>query len=686
MNHFSLKKSANYVVLLALLWMGVCSPSLVWAKPFAATANWRYDRADNNGEKSWSFDQNYNLSLTKELSSGLDFTSSIRYSRDSSDVGDDSSRINPSLSFNLRNDLFSSVLGATYSRFERHDRPITETWSWNANWLSQWDEIWPLLRFNFNESYQQDDASPRQIDSQSRQFSTGISYNWRFLESSYDFNYSTSVDNVHDASVDSERHSANLNLEESWDLWGQLVSFSVGQRLSYNSTEESSEVGAGNDYFVRDYRVRGFYALDNTPEEGELDPNPALTDGNFQASAGINIASSLELHNIGFQPDSFSVNRVKIYFTSELTLVQQQQLIWEFYESDDGDEWQKNFIAPFIRYEYDPLNFITVAVIDLPVFIKRRDYAKLVLSPSSTLFETISVSELEAGEQKIAESDTVTTESTFFNSESRASLIVRPVADWSLSSDVLYRYNSTDPGTVDHEVNASLYSDYYWNRYFSFTIGVTENQGWSDDVDDVEESNRSYSLVIRSFPLDTLDATLSFMRTEQYEDGDLIETSDSINAYLTAQLYPDVTATFTAGWTSGDEGSDFTWRVDCTARLTPRMNLEIYCDDLTLYGATFNFRPSDVLALSSSFDRDDDNEKNTFTSSVSWITSDTIRTSLAYFWDDSPQGSNHGLHGSVTWELSTLFTLRSNVSYLLSRGDDENEDSFFWSLQLNMRW
>ncbi|MBN2808880.1 MAG: hypothetical protein JXR80_05240 [Deltaproteobacteria bacterium] len=686
MSSLSLQKIICCLIFSVLLWIAVSISSEVWAKPFAANANWRYDHADNDGETSWSFDQNYNLSLMKELSSGLDFSSSIRYSQDSSSADDDGSRINPSLSLNLRNDLFSSVLGATFSRLEKQDEPTNDSWSWNASWLSQWDEVWPALRFNFSESYRQDDATPRQIDSQSRQFNSGISYSWRFLESSYDFNYAAAKDNIRTTATDSERHSANLKLEESWDFWGQLVTFSVGERVSYNLTQDSSKVGAGNDYFIRDYNVKGFYALDSTPEEGELDANPALTDGNLYTSAGIDIASSLNAHNIGFRPDSFPVNRVRLYFTTELTPAQQQQLAWDLYESDDGKEWRKNFIAPFIRYEYDPLNFITVAVVDLPVFIGRRDYAKLVVSSLSTLFETISISELEAGEQRTAESDTVTTESTFINSESRASLIVRPLDGWTVSSNVLYRYASNDPGTVNHEVNASLSSDYYWNRYFSFTLGVNENRDWSDDVEDVEESNRSYSLILRSFPLDTLDATLSFMRSEQYEDGELIETSDSINAYLTARLYPDVTASFTAGWSSSDDGSDFTWRCDSTIRLTQRMNLELYCDNQTVYGGSFNFRPSDVLALSSSFERDDDSDRNTFSTSVSWITSETIRTSLAYFWDDSPEGSDHGIQGSVSWELSSLFTLRSDISYLLSRGSDENSDSLFWSLQLNMRW
>ena len=149
-----------------------------------------------------------------------------------------------------------------------------------------------------------------------------------------------------------------------------------------------------------------------------------------------------------------------------------------------------------------------------------------------------------------------------------------------------------------------------------------------------------------------------------------------------------MTATLTGSWSRSDETSDFTWRFDCTARLTPRMNLELYYDDLTLYGTTFSYRPSDVLALSGSFDRDDEGEKNTFSSSVSWITSDTIRTSLSYSWEDSPQGSNHGVNGSATWELCTLFTLRSQVSYNLSQGGGQDEDgnSFFWSLQMNMRW
>jgi hypothetical protein len=659
-------------------------PAVVQAAPAGATANLRYEKIDNDGDKSWRFDQNYNLSFTKELSSSLDFTSSVRYSQDSSSDDNDGSRINPSMTLDLRNDIFSLLLGSSFNRTKEDSEPTDDSWSWNANWMSQWDEIWPALRWNYDESYRSDDASPSQTDSSSRQYGAGINYGWRFFEGYYDFSYIKSTDDVRNTSTEGKRHSANVNLNESWDFWDQYVSLSVGQRVSYNFSQDDVKVGAGNDYFIRDYRVRAYYAIDNQPEDGELPLNLALTDGNIQDSAGIDIANPTELHNLGFQPDTFAVNRVLIYFSDELTLQQQQLLVWEFYVSDDGDEWHRTPVAPFVRYEYDPLNFLTTAVVDLPFYVERRKYGKLLVSTSAMLANPVSISELEAGERRIATSDTVSTDSTFINSESRVSLTIRPLADWSINSNVLYRYSDNDPGVVSKEIHASLFSDYYWNRYFSFTVGITENRSESEDV--VDEGNRSYSLSITSSPLDTFDATLSFMKSEQYEDGSMIDDTNSVSAYFSAQLYPDVTASLSINWDDGED-SEVTWRFDSTLRLTERMNLDVYCDDGTLYGGTYNYHPSDILACSLGVDRDNDAQSTIVNSSISWITSDTVRISLSYYLDDIPERTDHGLQSSLTWDPSPLFTVQNDISYQVSRGGvDDGRDSLYWSISLNMRW
>ncbi|MCK5681763.1 hypothetical protein KAI46_13220, partial [bacterium] len=60
--------------------MILVSPADVRGAPVSATASFRYDQLDSDGDKHWGFDQNYNLSFTKELSSSLNFTSSVRYS------------------------------------------------------------------------------------------------------------------------------------------------------------------------------------------------------------------------------------------------------------------------------------------------------------------------------------------------------------------------------------------------------------------------------------------------------------------------------------------------------------------------------------------------------------------------------------------------------------------------------
>jgi hypothetical protein len=351
--------------------------------------------------------------------------------------------------------------------------------------------------------------------------------------------------------------------------------------------------------------------------------------------------------------------------------------------SDDGDEWFRSPVAPLVHYEYDALNLLTVAVVDLPVYVEIRKFGKLVLSSTALLVNPVSISELEAGERRLAGSDTVNLRSTSINSESRSSLTVRPLEDWSINANVLYRYFSNDPGIVSKEIHASLFSDYYWSRYFSFTVGVNENRDETEGSED--EINRSYSLTVNSSPLDTFDATLSLIHSEQYEGGSQTETSDSVNAYFTAQLYPEVTASLSINWNNGDE-SDVTWRFDSSMRLSERMNLDIYCDDGTVYGGTYNYHPSDILTFSLSLDRDDDVGSTVANSAVSWLTSETVRTSLSYYLDDAPEGTDHGWHASLTWDPSRLFTIQSDINYQIRRGSIDDRNALYWSLQLSLRW
>ena len=677
------------VIWAAILSAGYNYPLSVWAKPLSATANLLYDNTETEENSTWNFLQTYNLSFMQECSTAINFNSDFRYNYRMSSEGDDGSQLNPSLNITLRNDLFTASLGATFRRLDYDQQPLRDNWSWDALWFSQWDDKWPSLRLNYNESYSRDDSSPRQQDNKSTQIGSALNYEWRFLECSYDYRLTTTDDYAGNTSSESDYHHATLQLGENWNFWGERASIVVNQRLTYDYNTTENMVGAGDEFFLIARRVSGFYDNDNTPSEGELVENPALTNKDFLTSAGIKIANPIDYNNIGFLAEDRGVNQIKIYFDRELKPSEQHKLIWQAYISEDGRDWFQTIGLPLISYEFDPVNVQTVAIIDLVHLI--NDYGKVVVRTTETLFDPFYVTELEVGERRIAETDTVKSDNENWFSESSLSLTLSPLDNWTLGANFNYqedhRKDSDDLDDKNTEIFSSLTSDYYLNRYLWLTLGISENRNKSESngrrESNQDEIHRSYTAALQANPLDTLDISLIYTHGENFEDGDKTETNDSVNFNLAAQLYPDVSADFSAFWNKSDEESDFNWRFDATARLTEKVNLDLYCDNLDSYGLQVNWRPSDIFSFTSQVDRDDEADTSMASSSLSWIFTSTLRSSLYYSITDSPDTLDHRFSFNCNWIPCSLITLMGNFSYLNSQ---ENGNSLNWNLRLSLRY
>ena len=682
-------KNLIFATLAIILSIAYLHPPPAWGQPMSATANLNYRITETEEDSTWDFTQSYNLSYLQEITAALNFDGNIRYNYNMSNEGDDGSQLNPNLNLTLRNDLFSASLGTTLRRLDYDEQALRESWSWDASCFSQWDEKWPSLRLNYNESYSRDDANPRQQDDKSTQTGIGINYEWRFLEFSYDYRLTNSYDYVDNNSFVSNYHHATLQLSKSWSFWQDRATIGMDQRLTYDHNKSENNVGAGNEFLTIARRLTGSYAIDNTPTEGELSENRALTDRNYLVSAGIQIAVPINYHNIGFLAEDRSVNRIKVYFDRELKASETQKLNWQIYISEDGLEWTKTSDLALVSYEFDPVNVQTVAVINNGYLI--NSYGKIVVRTTENLFEPIYITEIEVGEVQIAETDQVKTTRENWLSESSLNFSLAPLDNWTLSANFDYledhRQESDRPDDTRTEINGSLTSDYYLNRYFWLTLGANENRkkdetdGFSED--DKEDLSRSYTAALKSTPLETLDISLVYTHGENFEDGDKTSTYDNLNFSLAAQIYPDVSADFSTFWNKSDEETDFTWRFDATARLTRKINLDLYCDNLDRYGLNLNWRPSDIFSLTSLIDRDDEAETNTLGSTLAWVCTKTLRSSVNYYLTDSPESLDQRISFNCNWTPCPLINLSSDLNYLDSQA---NGNTLNCSLRLNLRY
>ncbi len=667
----------------AVLILVLSHPGILAAQPLSGTATWRYNTFDNGQEDFWLFDELYNLTLTKELTAAANLNSTVRYNQYHSDNGArDGSNLSPSVSLDLRNDLFFLNLGANFSWYDYKNQPSRNFKGWNLNWFSQWEERWPVLRLYYNESFQQDDLNPHKQDISSTQMGSTLSWKYWIMEYLYNYNRTSNKDKVKEVTTNADHHYGMLKLAESWSFWQQKLVIDVGQRFSYDYANYETRVSGGGDFFFKALEQEGFHGLDSSPEQGELEKNTALTDNQLQESAGIEISSPTEMHNIAVHADGQVVNKIRIYFDRELLLSEQQGLAWQTYESEDGRNWQLITGLPTITYKLDSLLLQTMAIIDFPTL--QHEYVKIVLSLSGFLIKTLRVTELEAGESRFINGKEVT-DSQFTKSDSALNLTLRPLERWTLNNKFSYRDYRYDPGNNEININASLSSDYYLNRYFWFTLGFDEHYIREEDQDN--EIDRYYTAVIKSSPLDSIDISLGLTRNKEYTNHKLMKTRDDLNGYLTARIYPDITTSLLTNWTDDDEyGSTFRWRLGTTMRLNRKVHMDVYYDDdstAIYYGFLVNYRPSDILSISSQIDRQQTDERTSLHSNLAWLCSPTIRTTAGYLFDTSPDNSSHKLDFSLSWIPCQLLNFRFNAGYKVSQ---ENDDMFNWMLQCNVRY
>ncbi|MCK4501801.1 MAG: autotransporter outer membrane beta-barrel domain-containing protein, partial [Desulfuromonadales bacterium] len=176
--------------------------------------------------------------------------------------------------------------------------------------------------------------------------------------------------------------------------------------------------------------------------------------------------------------------------------------------------------------------------------------------------------------------------------------------------------------------------------------------------------------------------------------------TDSVNGFLNAQLFPDLSANLNLNWSRSEnpqedtESENYGWRLNSTARLTPRINANAYYDysasksegvdadadaddDATRYGLGLNFRTSDILLFYASLSRNVDEKTTAFTGSASWRVTPKIQTSFSTS-QALEQGDSESYSANVSWLVSSHLSLRSSADYHVVDGDE------VWSWRLNI--
>ncbi len=228
----------RYISILRLLRLlivtGVClvlfGVESAWSgDPFSFSGNWSYRKNSDEVEDSSQFNHGYSLGYSKDLSQMLSLAGSVRYSETKPSTGDGSSSINPSLSLDLKNDLFAFNLGASENQQGQSGGTTSTNTSWGVTAYSQVED-WPGVRLSFSSSALADDQSPSSQDSQSTSMGGSIDYEIFDVSMLYDFRSSISDDNISQSTSENTDHMAQVKYSRSF--FDNLVSILSMSRIN----------------------------------------------------------------------------------------------------------------------------------------------------------------------------------------------------------------------------------------------------------------------------------------------------------------------------------------------------------------------------------------------------------------------------------------------------------------------
>lgn len=616
-----------------VFWGGGLGSGLAWAKAVDLTGSWSYREAGGGLEKSNLFSQGYSLGFGKELTRAMRMGTSVNYSESVPSGGrGKSTDFSPSVSLDLVNDLFSTNVNLSHAESGTNGQNTLTSDFWGMNIFTSIDD-WPGVRLSFNQGKNSDGG---QSETESYSLNGSIDYTFfKVLDLFYSYQASHGEDQNFGSM--SENRGQQVQGRYNQSFWDGRVSLGMSHQWSGNENDQEFRVNANGEYMEPIGITEALSGADDTPAIGSLASNAILINGDKTASAGVELVQTLVAQNLGVQSNFQALRRINVYLDQEISLAVQGILMWEMYESANGSFW--NLVSQALQVTYVLENNRTVVQLDLPIAVTNR-YVKVVSRSAALASIPVYVTELEAGQIKTSTEPLVRTSRKQTNNQSNLSLSVRPREDLTLSLSLHRSLSAADQGADSLQMGGSLSINYVPSSLVFFSGGFSRNM---DETAGFESrGSQGYSLSMGTNPLDTLDLSLGYTRSESFLGSTITNQSDSISANASAILYPDLTVTFGPGWTvsenllTGSQGTAWSVSSRASARLSPRLNMNLNATyslvegessdpnnvfettDSQQYGVSFSYNPSDVLVFSLNGNRQEPSGNMSFSGSTAW--------------------------------------------------------------------
>ncbi len=502
------------------------------------------------------FDQLYDLDLSKTIYPYLRFDAGAVYelNKTTSTSGDFETDmteqiLRPFVELNLDNPIYKA--GIAYRKRQIEDKisglPDTRADRDEINILLGMDpdEIFPRWDLRYNQLHTHD--NPETVDDIERQLTLDTGYTlFKALNLDYLYSLTEKENKLKGFTTEEEVHFGRIDYSRSF--WDGRFAVGTGYRIRYQSLKIPENATIQSPLA----RSSGLSSLDKTPEDGPaLDINNLLIDGNFIASAGMNLGTNgdqLESINIGLDFGfAVDVDQIRIWVDRRLTGIVSNSFSWSVYSSPDNiDSSTWTLIAtvfPAVFGAFDNRFEVSFPKTNTR-FIKVVANALSLTDSGGADFPDIFVTEMEAfitlrGVQVDREQKTI-------DQNIDLNLRGRLGDKTSVGYTLLYSLREDDPANEERtSLTHSVYLSHIFNRLFSASANGQRSDTTGTDEDTVSDT---YGVSLKANWLYTFDQTLTYSgRSDTDEDGS--GRQDSIFLRSNARLYRGWSAFLDMGYT-----------------------------------------------------------------------------------------------------------------------------------------
>jgi len=552
---YNAEKGSFGVKVIVLLSLAIIFISLI--KPYSAFAD-VYGRADVSYQEtttstagktteSYNLFQAYSLGFNHALTSTIMLTADVRLVNNDIN-GRETEDIFPTFYLNFRPPAMY-YLSFSYNRSENippDGDPIT-TSNTNASFLLPL-EGWPSLALSYNYSTMSDYLSPHKIDNTYSVTNFNTGYNFSFLETATNLNYSytypVAEDNVAETRTENPSQNVTANFSRSFGDGKVQTSANIG----YNESQSINESKGLPIRFEQEITAAdGLYLLDATPLIGALTSTPALIDNNTSASAGIDPLDTGTFRNIGIKlTTAESVAKIHLNLSTTdpniSTYVNTPAVfVWQLYTSNDGTSWTlfSGTLTTAFESAFQRIVFTFAETSAL--------YFKVVNTAFPAGALPINVTEIEA--IRFINSTpttrlTYTTKRDFGGFNISYSPITILNLNYTINYDHSYRdlYNFDSTGINQSVGLNAVIMPQYLNLATNYTTATnkTKEERTSGAISTTEFGSNSYAITFSSIPLPTVNASLNYGYSESLTSGTIDSTNNSVSGNVFMNLYKGV--------------------------------------------------------------------------------------------------------------------------------------------------